>query len=108
LIFPSRGLYSTAGKQTFENQASIAYMNKSQLKTKIFLLNAIEILLVIALFCFGIYAILYSEHKGILGVFTLIGLYLVNMLGNFKATKIATMQVELSQQQRKDKGYTIV
>jgi len=82
-------------------------MNKSQLKTKIFLLNAIDILLVIALFCFGIYAILYSEHKGILGVFTLIGLYLVNMLGKFKATKIATMQVELSQQQRKDKGYTI-
>ena len=83
-------------------------MNEGQLKTKIFLLNAIDILLVIALFCFGIYAILYSEHKGIFGPFTLIGLYIVNMLGRFKATKIATMQVELSILQRKEKGYTII
>ena len=82
-------------------------MNESQIKTKIFLLNAVDTVLVIALICFGIYAILYSEHKNIMATFTIVGLCLVNTIGKYKATKIAVMQVELAQLQRKDKNYTI-
>jgi len=77
-------------------------MNKGQLKTRIFLIRAVDMSLLIIVFTIGIYSVLYAENKELMATATLVGLFLVNRLGNFSTAKIATLRVDLEKQQRLD------
>ena len=82
-------------------------MKENQLKIKVFLLRAMDISLLIAVFSFGIYSILYSEQKNFMATITLVGLLLVNQIGKITANKIAAMNADIEKQKRLDKKYTI-
>jgi len=82
-------------------------MKENQLKIKVFLLRAMDISLLIAVFSFGIYSILYSEQKNFMATITLVGLLLVNQIGKLTANKIAAMNSAIEKQKRLDKKYTI-
>ncbi|MBT7950525.1 MAG: hypothetical protein HN764_02775 [Gammaproteobacteria bacterium] len=78
-------------------------MNESRIKNKILLIRAIDIAFLLAVFSLGIYAVLYSENGTIPGIASLIGLYFVNLLGNFSTTKIIKLNDDLKKYQNKDK-----
>ncbi len=75
-------------------------MNEGQIKYKIFLMQAVDWLLFIAVISVGIYAILYAENRNLMGLAAIIGLFLVNRSGNFTTVKIAKLRVDLEKQQR--------
>ncbi len=70
-------------------------MNINQLKTKIFILKAIDFVLVISLMVAGIYAVFYTQNKEFMIIMCLVGLFLVNTLGKFTNNKVALMHVQL-------------
>jgi len=79
-------------------------MNEGQIKTKIFLMQAVDWSLLIAVISVGLYSILYDAGKHKLLIFAAIfGLFLVNKLGNFTVTTIARLRVDLEKQRRLDK-----
>jgi len=78
-------------------------MNEGQLKIKIFLIQTLDWSLLIAVFCIGIYGVLYSENKGLMATIALAGLFLVNRLGLITIHKIATLRVDLEQLRRSQK-----
>ena len=76
-------------------------MNEGQIKTRIFLMLAVDWLLFIAVFSVGIYSILYdSENRMFLGLAAFIGLLLVVMLGNYILPNVARLRVDLEKQRR--------
>jgi len=78
-------------------------MNERQIKSKIFLIRAIDISFLLAVFSLGIYAVLYSENGIFPGIASLVGLYFVNLLGNFSTTKIIRLNDRLKEIQNKGK-----
>jgi hypothetical protein len=78
-------------------------MTEGQLKTRIFLIRAIDIAFLLAVFSLGIYAVLYSENGIFPGIASLIGLYFVNLLGNISTTKIIKLNDDLKKIQNKGK-----
>ena len=70
-------------------------MNEGQLKISLLLMQAVDWSLLIAVFSIGIYGVLYSENKVLMGAIALAGLLLVNRLGVFTIRKMASMRVEL-------------
>ncbi len=75
-------------------------MNEGNMKIKIFLMQAVDLLFLITVLFVGVYAIFYSENPALIGLAALIGLFLVNKLGSFTTKKIATMRVNMEIQQR--------
>jgi len=57
--------------------------------------------LLISVFSVGIYAVLYSESKNLMATFALIGLFLLNSLGQISINKIASLRMELKKLQNK-------
>lgn len=82
-------------------------MNVSQIKITIFLIRAIDILLLLAVFSVGIYAVFRPENMNLMITVALIGLFFVNALGRFTANKIAVMKAEIERQERAEKKYTL-
>ena len=78
-------------------------MTEGQLKSRIFLIRAVDTIFLLAVFSLGIYAVLYSENGTFPGIASLIGLYLVNLLGNFSNTRISRLKDDLKKIQNKDK-----
>ena len=78
-------------------------MNEGQIKTRIFIIRAIDTSFLLAVFATGVYAVLYSEHGTMMGIVSLIGLFLVNRLGNFSTRKIIDLRDQLKKLQEKDK-----
>ncbi len=70
-------------------------MNINQLKTKIFILKAIDFVLIISLIVAGIYTAFYAQNREFMIIMCLVGLFLVNTLGRFTNNKIALMHVQL-------------
>jgi hypothetical protein len=81
-------------------------MNESGIKNKIFLIRAVDIGFLLAVFSLGIYAVLYSENGIFPGIASLVGLYFVNLLGNISTTKIIKLNDDLKKIQ--DKGKRLV
>jgi hypothetical protein len=78
-------------------------MTEGQIKTRILLIRSVDIIFLLAVFSLGIYAILYSENGFYPGLASLVGLYLVNQLGNFSSAKIIELRYQLKKIQNKDK-----
>ena len=70
------------------------------MKIKIFLMQAVDLLFLIAVLSVVAYVTLNSENRMIMGLAALVGLFLVNMLGSFTTKKIATVRVNMEIQQR--------
>ena len=70
-------------------------MNEGQIKSKILLLKAIDMSFFLAVFSLGLYSVLYSENGTMMGLLTLVGLFLVNALGKFSSVKIADLEFKL-------------
>ena len=75
-------------------------MNEGQLKTKIFLIRAVDLSLFIAVLSLGVYSILYAENRNLMAFAALVGLFLVSKLGALNTTKIAELRLDLKKQQR--------
>jgi len=78
-------------------------MDENQLKTRIFVLQAIDTLFVIALTIAAFFSVLYAENKEITLIMCLVGLFLVNTLGKMTNKKVAIMGVQLEALRRKTK-----
>ncbi len=76
-------------------------MNEGQIKTKIFLIQIVDFFFLFAVFFLGVYSVLYSENGKLMGLATLIGLFLVNKLGNLGAVKIVYLRQGLKRLQPK-------
>jgi len=70
-------------------------MNENQLKTRIFILKSIDVILVIALTIAGIYSVFYAPNKEFMIILCLVGLFLVNTMGKITNNKVAIMGVQL-------------
>jgi len=70
-------------------------MNINQLKTKIFILKAIDTILVTALLGAVVYAIFFTENKEFMIYTCLVILVVVNLVGKFTNKKSALMRVQL-------------
>lgn len=75
-------------------------MNPGSIKTKIFILQLIDWLLLIGVMGGGIYAVLHSENRPLIAVLALIGLVFVNQFGQWSLTKIAAHRHDLKKIQR--------
>ncbi len=78
-------------------------MDEGQVKTKIFLMQSLDWALFIAVVSLGIYAVLHAENRALMGFAALVGLFLVNKLGNYTMTKINTLRLEMKIHKR-DQG----
>jgi ABC-type enterochelin transport system permease subunit len=78
-------------------------MNEGQIKTKIFLIRAVDSSFLIAVFSLGVYAVLYSEDGTIMGILALIGLFFVNLFGNISTTKIIDLRDQLKRIEQEKK-----
>lgn len=77
-------------------------MDESGLKIRIFIMRAVDWMLLLAVFSTGVYAIVYSPKNGeIIALGAVAALFLVNKLGSFTNTKIASMKVNFEIEQRK-------
>ena len=77
-------------------------MDDTQLKIKIFLMRLLDWILLIAVFATGVYAIVYEPENGeIIALAAVAALFLVNKLGSFTNTKIASMKVNFEIEKRK-------
>jgi uncharacterized membrane protein len=70
-------------------------MNINQIKTRIFILKAIDFILVVSLMVGGIYSVIHSDNKEFTIIACLVGLFLVNSLGQFTNNKVAIMRIQL-------------
>ena len=76
-------------------------MDDTQLKVKIFLMRLVDWILLIAVFSTGVYAIVYAPKNGeIIALGSVAALFLVNKLGSYTNTKIASMKVNFEIQKR--------
>ncbi len=75
-------------------------MDEGQVKTKIFLMQSLDWALFIAVVSLGIYAVIYAENRALMGFAALVGLFLVNKLGNYTMMKINTLRLEMKIQKR--------
>jgi hypothetical protein len=78
-------------------------MNEEQIKIKIFLIQAVDWSLLIAVFSIGIYCFFDPENRGLMTTIALVGLFLVNRLGQFTINKIAALRADMSKLQRLQK-----
>ena len=79
-------------------------MDENQLKTRIFVLQAIDTILVIALTIAAFFSVLYAENKEFTLIMCLVGLFLVNTLGKITNKKVAIMGVQLEALRRETKA----
>ena len=80
-------------------------MNESQLKTKILFLRAIDMILLLSVIAMGIWGFLYSDIKEIMMLATLIGLFVVNKIGNYNANKVGILRMDLKKLQAEAKKF---
>ena len=78
-------------------------MNEGEIKIKIFLMRALDMFLLLAVFGVGIYSVMYAESKAIFMIAAFVGLFLVNMFGKFTTTKIAALRVNMEQEKTRTK-----
>jgi hypothetical protein len=78
-------------------------MNENQLKTGIFILKAIDTILMTVLLAAVAYTIFYVEEKQFMIFVCLVVLALVGVLGRFSKNKIAVLAVQLQILQRDKK-----
>lgn len=77
-------------------------MDDTSLKVKILLMRLVDWILLIAVFSTGVYAIVYAPKNGeIIALASVAALFLVNKLGSFTNTKIASMKVNFEIEKRK-------
>jgi len=76
-------------------------MNEGQIKIKIFLIQAVDWSFLISVFSVGIYAVYYSENQNFMVTIFLIGLFLLNGLGQITLNKIAELRMVLKELQNK-------
>ena len=76
-------------------------MNEGQIKIKIFLIQAVDWSFLISVFAVGIYAVYYSENQNFMVTIFLVGLFLLNGLGQITLNKIAELRMVLKEQQNK-------
>jgi arginine exporter protein ArgO len=72
-------------------------MNESQLKTRIFIFQLIDWVLILGILGYGIPATYYSSNPVMSGLLLLVGLAFINQYGNWSTTKIAVLKVKLEQ-----------
>ncbi len=78
-------------------------MNVNQLKTRIFILKAIDTILVLVVIIAAIYTAFYAAEKEFLILGCFIGLFVINTLGRVTGEKIALMRVQMDVLIRKNK-----
>jgi uncharacterized membrane protein (Fun14 family) len=78
-------------------------MNENQLKTKIYLLRALDTTLLLIVVGLGVYAAFYAENKEIMIIACLVGLFLVNALGRATNKSITLMGIQLEKLKREKK-----
>jgi hypothetical protein len=76
-------------------------MNEGKLKTKIFIMQALDWALLIAVTCLGIYAVLYSEKPEVMATAALFGLLVVSRFGDWIREKVAGLYVDLRMEWRR-------
>lgn len=81
--------------------AYVVRMNEGQLKTKIFLMRAVDWLLFIAVMAFGVYSVAYAENPGIMIWLALFGLIIVSRFGDFLREKVALLNQILRNEWRR-------
>ncbi|MCG8379145.1 MAG: hypothetical protein MI865_06700 [Proteobacteria bacterium] len=77
--------------------------NVNQLKMWIFILQAIDSVLVIVLTSVAIYSVFYAEDKEYMIIACLIGLFFVNSLGRFTHKRVANMRIQMEMLLREQK-----
>jgi len=70
-------------------------MNEGQIKIKIFLIQVVDWSFLISVFSVGINAIFFSENLNLMVTIFLVGMFLLNGLGQITLNKIATLRMEL-------------
>ncbi len=78
-------------------------MNEGQIKIRIFLIQAVDWSLLIAVFATGIYCYLNPENRGLMTTLALGGLVLVNRLGHITLNKVAVLRADLEKEKRLNK-----
>ena len=78
-------------------------MNEGQIKTRIILIKTADYLLIFAVIGFAIYAFKTGEHLNMMMTGVLLGLLLVNRVGNFTLKKISLLKIELDKIERQKK-----
>lgn len=63
-------------------------------KAKIFIIQALDWILFLAVISFGVYSVLYSEKPELMAITALFGLFLVAKFGDYTKKKIARFQVD--------------
>ena len=77
-------------------------MDDTGLKIRIFIMRLVDWILLLAVFSTGVYAIVYSPKNGeIIALGAVAALFLVNKLGSFTNTKIASMKVNFEIEKRR-------
>ena len=70
-------------------------MKERQIKIKIFLIQVVDWLFLISVFSVGINAVFFSENLNLMVTIFLVGMFLLNGLGQITLNKIATLRMEL-------------
>ena len=70
-------------------------MKERQIKIKIFLIQVVDWLFLTSVFSVGINAVFFSENLNLMVTIFLVGLFLLNGLGQITLNKIATLRMEL-------------
>ena len=79
-------------------------MNEGQIKARIFLIKSVDYLLIIAVMSLAVYALNHRENMNLLMTAFLLGLMLVNRVGNFTLSKIAVLRIEMEKLKREKKS----
>ena len=74
-------------------------MNEGQIKIKIFLIQVVDWSFLIAVFSVGVYAVLNPENRNLMVTVFLIGMFLLNGLGQITLNKIAELRMILKEQE---------
>ncbi len=75
-------------------------MNENQLKTKIYLLRALDTVLVLTVIGIAIYTVFYAQNKEFMIMASLVGLFIVNLVGRETNKRISLMGVQLEKLKR--------
>lgn len=78
-------------------------MDKRQIKIKIFLIQVVDSLLVIAVIAIAVLAILNEENRSYMVFAALVGLAIVHQIGQWTINKISSLRVDLKTLQREEK-----
>ena len=73
----------------------IRLMNEGQIKIKIFLIQVVDWSFLISVFSVGINAVFFSENLNLMVTIFLVGMFLLNGLGQITLNKIAALRMEL-------------